>query len=122
MLSNTLRLRFCYLKIIHILHPRYHQKIIEHILKNKQKNKCVCIHEIIRLIIMKMKMKMKNRSYRYDMNKHRSRHGHKYSKYKKCLTMVRFKSLLNVSCTFNLRPVSTGRRVYERNLLSFFLT
>ena len=27
--------------------------------KNKQKNKCVCIHEVIRLIIMKMKMKMK---------------------------------------------------------------
>ena len=32
---------------------------MEHILKNKQKDKCVCIHEIIRLIIMKMKMKMK---------------------------------------------------------------
>ena len=29
------------------------------ILKNKQRNKCVCIHEIIRLIMMKMKMKMK---------------------------------------------------------------
>ena len=27
--------------------------------KNKQNNKCVCIHEIIWLIIMKMKMKMK---------------------------------------------------------------
>ena len=27
--------------------------------KNKQKDKCVCIHEVIRLIIMKMKMKMK---------------------------------------------------------------
>ena len=26
--------------------------------KNMQKNKCACIHEIIRLIIMKMKMKM----------------------------------------------------------------
>ena len=32
---------------------RHHRKIIVHILKNKQKNKCVCIHEIIRLIIMK---------------------------------------------------------------------
>ena len=30
-----------------------------HILKNNQKNKYVCIREIIRLIIMKMKMKMK---------------------------------------------------------------
>ena len=88
MLSSTLRLNFCYLKIIHILHPRYHPKIIGHILKNKQKNKCVCIHEIIRLIIMKMKMKMKNRSHRYDINRPRSRHGHKYSKYKKCLSMM----------------------------------
>ena len=56
MLSNALRLNFCYLKIIHILHP----KIIGNILKNKQ-NKCVCIHEIMRQITMKMKMKMKNR-------------------------------------------------------------
>ena len=45
--------------MIHILHPHYHPKIIEHILKNKQKNKCVFIHEIIRLTVMKMKMKMK---------------------------------------------------------------
>ena len=34
------------MKIIHILHPRYHPKIILHILKNKQKNKCVCTHTI----------------------------------------------------------------------------
>ena len=54
MLSNTLRLNFCYLKIVHI-HPRYHLKTIGHVLRNKQKKKCVCIHEIIRLIIMKMK-------------------------------------------------------------------
>ena len=33
MLSNTLRLNFCYLKIIHILHSRYCLKIIGHILK-----------------------------------------------------------------------------------------
>ena len=47
--------------------------------KNKRKNKCVCIHEIIRLIIIKIKMKMENRSCRYDINRPRSRHGHKYS-------------------------------------------
>ena len=46
-----------------------HPNIIGHTLKNKQKNKCVCIHEIVRLIIMKMKVKMKSRSHRYDMNK-----------------------------------------------------
>ena len=88
MLSNTLRLNFCYLKVIHVLHPRYHPKIIEHILKNYQTNKCACIHEIIRLIIMKMKLKMKKRLHRYDINRPRSRHGHKHSKCKKCLTMM----------------------------------
>ena len=35
----------------------YKQKIS----KNKQKNNCVCIHEIIRLIIMKMRMRIKKR-------------------------------------------------------------
>ena len=85
-LSNTLRLNFCYLKIIHILHERYHPKIIRNILQNKQKNKCVCIHEVIRLIIMKMKMKTKNRSHRYDINRPKPR----YSKYKKFLNMMLF--------------------------------
>ena len=80
MLSNTLRLNFYYLKIIHTLHLRYNPKIMGHILKNKQKNKCVYIHEIMRLIIIKRKMKMKNRSHRYDINRPRSRHGHKHSK------------------------------------------
>ena len=32
--------------------------------ENKPKNKCVCIHETTRLIIMKMKIKMKNESHR----------------------------------------------------------
>ena len=35
--------------------------------KNKEMNMCGCIHEIIRLIIMKMKMK--NRSPRYNIIK-----------------------------------------------------
>ena len=81
-------LNFCHLKTMHILQTRYDPKIIGHILKNKLKNKCVCFHEIIRLIIMKMKMKMKNRSHRYGINRTRSRHGNKYSKYKKCLSMM----------------------------------
>ena len=51
MLSNILRLNFCYSKIINILHPRDHPKIIRHILKNKQKNMYVCIHGILRLIV-----------------------------------------------------------------------
>ena len=53
MLSNTLRLNFCYLK-----------KIIGHILKNKQIGKRTSVSVFMRLIIMKMKMK--NRLHRYD--------------------------------------------------------
>ena len=67
MLSNTLRLKFCYSKLLHILHQRYHPEVIGHILKNKQKNKYFFIQEIIQSIIMKMMMKMKNRSHRYDI-------------------------------------------------------
>ena len=62
--SDTLRLNFSYLTVIHILRRYYQPKIIAHMLKNKQKNKCVFIHEIARLTIMKMKMKKKKRSHR----------------------------------------------------------
>ena len=88
MLSSNLMLNFCYLKFIHILHPHYHPKILEHILKNKQKNMYVCLHEIIRLIIIKMRLKMKNRSHRCNINRLRSWHGHKYSNCKKCFSMI----------------------------------
>ena len=82
-------LNFCHLKIMHLLQPHYYPKIIGYIpVKNKQKNKCVCFHEIIRLIIMKIEMKMKNTSHRYDINRTRSSHEHKYSKYKKHLSMM----------------------------------
>ena len=47
MLSNNMRRNFCYLKIIHILHSRYHPKIIGHNLKNNKKSICVCIHNMI---------------------------------------------------------------------------
>ena len=80
MLSKTLRLNFCYLKIIHILHASYYPREIGDVLKNKQKNKFLCIRDIMRLVIMKMKMKMKIRSHKYDINRPRSRHGHKYYK------------------------------------------
>ena len=46
-------------------------KIKGHILKNKQKSKCVFIHEII-----------KNRSHRSNISRPMSRDGHKYSEYK----------------------------------------
>ena len=35
-----------------------------------------------------IKMNMKNRSHRYDIYRPNPRHGHKYAKYKKCLSMV----------------------------------
>ena len=88
MLSNTLRLNFSYLIIIQIFDPRYHAKIIRYILKNEQKGQCVFIHMITRLIVMKMKMKMKNRSHRYDIYRPRRIRGHKYTKYKKCLSIM----------------------------------
>ena len=56
-------------------------KTIGHTLKNKQKNKCVCINQITRLTTMKMKIKMENRSNRHNINWPRLRHGHKNSKY-----------------------------------------
>ena len=37
----------------------------------------VCIHEIIRVVIMKMKMEIKNRSHRYDKNRPKYRHENK---------------------------------------------
>ena len=42
----------------------------------------------MQLIIMKMKMTMKNRSHKYNINRPRIRLGHKYSKYKKCLSKL----------------------------------
>ena len=87
-LCNTLRLDFCYLKIIQVLHPPYHPKIIGHILKNKQKNNCVYIHEIIGLTIMKIKLKMKNRSHWHDINRPRLRQKHKNIKYRKCASIM----------------------------------
>ena len=84
-LSKTLRLNFTYL---YILHSRYHLKIKGDILKNKSKDRRVFTNEIARLIIMKMKKKIKNRLHRYDKNRPKSRHGHKYSKYGKCLSMM----------------------------------
>ena len=74
MLSKTLRLNFCYLKIIHILRSSDHAKIIGLIQKSNQKNKRVCIHESIQISIIKMKIKMKSRLHRYGINRPRSRH------------------------------------------------
>ena len=39
-------------------------------------------------MIIKMILKMKNRSHRYDINRVRPRHGHKYTKYKTCISIM----------------------------------
>ena len=75
MLGNTLRLNFCYLKIFH---PRYHTKIIRHILKLSKRT--INHNENVD--------QMKNRSHRYNINRPSSRHGHKYRRYRKCLSMM----------------------------------
>ena len=72
MLSSNQRLNLCYFKIIHFLHPHYHP-INNRTYSKKKKSKCVCIHEIIRLIIMRIKMTMKNLSHRYNIYRPRSR-------------------------------------------------
>ena len=82
-LNNTLRPKFCYLKIIHSLHPpRYHPKIIGDLLKNVQKT------STDKLMTMKMRLKTKNRSNRYDINRPRDRLGHKYTKYEMYLSKM----------------------------------
>ena len=50
--------------------------------KKKQKKKWVCILEIIWLSIVK------TGSHWHNINRPSSRHGHKYSKYEKCLSMM----------------------------------
>ena len=37
---------------------------------------------------MKMRLRVKNRSHRHDINRLSTRHGHKYTKYKMCLSIV----------------------------------
>ena len=45
MLSNTLWLNFCYLKIIHILYPRYHPKVMD-IFYKIIKRTSICVHTV----------------------------------------------------------------------------
>ena len=56
MLSNTLGLKFFYLKIILILHPGYHPEIANRIYSEKKQTKSVSV--FIRLIITEMNPKI----------------------------------------------------------------
>ena len=77
----------------HILYTHYHPKIMEHILKNKRKNKCVYSWDY--------EDENEKRSHWYDINRPRSRHGHKYSEYKKCLNWQCWYVLSNTESTLD---------------------
>ena len=81
-LSNTLRLKFCYLKIIPFLHSWYHAKLIYCAKNNVQKTRVCVFNEVTWLIIaMKRKLKIKNMLHRYNINRTRSKHWHKCTNY-----------------------------------------
>ena len=52
------------------------------------KNKYVCLNKVVWLMTIKMRLEVKKRSHRYDINRPRLRHGHKYTKYKMCLSIM----------------------------------
>ena len=59
MLSNTLRLIFCYLKTIRFLHPRYDPKMLGDILKNVQKTSASIL---MRLNVNDNEMRLKKKN------------------------------------------------------------
>ena len=56
---------------------------------------------------MKMTLKMKNRSYTYDINRPWSRHGHQYTKYKMCLSIM-------VVIFIKQHPTNTWSSIHEK--------
>ena len=54
-------------------------------------------------------MKMKNRTHRHDTNRPRYRHGHKYSRYKKCLWWY-FHVLSNTYVTFEAQFIKNLKK------------
>ena len=60
---------------------RYYPKIIEDISSFKD----IYLNEVILLMKLNMMLKMK---YRCDINRPNPRHGHKYTKYKMCFSIM----------------------------------
>ena len=56
--------------------------------KKVQKTKYACLNKAISLMTRKRRLKMKKRSFRYDITRPRPRHGHKYTIYKMCLSLM----------------------------------
>ena len=63
---------------------------------------------------MKIRLKMKDKSQRCDINRPRSRHGHKYTKYKKCLSV-----LSNTYATFEAHFITKLKK--KKNFKSVYL-
>ena len=127
MLSNTLRLNFCYLKLINTLHSHYHPKIIGHILKNKQKNKCLYWGNYT-INHNENEDGKESRQYWYNKNKSWSRNGDKYSICKKSLSMLMLICIKACICYFlnfyfspNDSPSKTMKDVFfsSKKLFSF---
>ena len=81
-------MKSCYLEIMHFLYSCYHPKLIWDIIRDVKKKTSVWFNEIVWSITTKMRLEIKNGSQRYDINRNRWRHGHKYTKYKMCLSMM----------------------------------
>ena len=70
--------------------------------------------------MMKMRLKMKNRLPRPEIDKLRPRHGHKYTKYKICHSiMMAICYVSNNSATFKaqfIKKLSNTERVEEKSI------
>ena len=63
-------------------------------------------------------MKMKNRSHRYDINRPTSRYGHKYSKYKRCISVIVIRIRQHLSNISNLIQENVKLRLsWKKTLL-----
>ena len=62
-------------------------------------------------------MKMKNISQRYNINRPKSRHGHKCSKYKKCLRMMMFLYNKNIRSSIHVKVMQHWGWVEKRGCL-----
>ena len=88
--TPTLTLIFCYLKIICYFHPRYHPKVIGDTLINV--NKCIVLMRLYLCRNNNEKVAENEKEiawlHRHDIIRRMPRHGHKYTKYKMCLTLM----------------------------------
>ena len=57
--------------------------------KKCAKSKCICFNQVGYMInYNENEAENENGSHRYDINRTKPRHGHKYNKFKMCLSMM----------------------------------